>query len=134
MESACPMPRPAPLEIDPRVAGTRQVDSREFRIGGRHVGVARLGKRRGLELVAGIERAELEIAAGVGLKRVDQLAGRIELEIAAGIGRRNFPRRTQERALAHRGVAPALRADEPMIGGVLLDQGDVGIARMFVAG
>jgi hypothetical protein len=74
-------------------SGTRQVDSREFGIGGRHIGVAWLGERRGLELVtACIERAELEIAAGVGLKRVDQLAGRIELKITAGLSGRDFGR------------------------------------------
>ena len=83
IESAWPRPRPGPdLEVDSRVAGSRKVDAGELRVRRRHVGIACLGHRRRFELVAGIERTQLEIASRVGLEGIDQLARGIELEVA----------------------------------------------------
>ena len=107
MESWCPRSKRAgPLEVDPRVAGPGQVDPRDVRVGRGHVRVA--GPQRGrLELVAGVQRAELEVLARLGLEDVDQVAGGIELEVAIRLGRGDFRRRAGPQAGPHGRVARA---------------------------
>ena len=99
----------ARLKIDSRVAGPREVDARELRDRRPSRRNRSASKRRRFELVAGVQRAQLEIAARVGLKGVDQLARRIELEVAVGVGRGNLGRRAQKRA----DLAPKSRSSSP---------------------
>src|SRR5271166_1268237 len=87
------------LEVDSRVAGAGEVDSGEVRIGGGDVRVAG-SKRGGLEFVAGVQGAELEVAARFRLQHVDEIAGGIELEIAVRLGDRKLAR---GRGAGHRG-------------------------------
>ena len=95
------------LKIDAGVAGPRQVDAREVRVGGRDVRVAR--RRSGVDSNSSLaSRAlELEVAARLGLQGVDQVARGIELEIAVRLGRRHLGRRAgRQRAWAARLVSP----------------------------
>ena len=125
---------PAPLEVDARIAGAREVDARDIRIGCGHVRVAGT-KRSRLELVAGIQGAELEIAARFRLQNIDQIAGRIELEIAVRFGRRNLGRGAHHRAGSDGRVAgTGSRGDEAVIGRVFLDQSDVRVAGLLEVG
>ena len=134
IESACPSRGRPGLEVDPRVAGPGEVDARRA-LGSDAVTSESLGlgQRGGLELVAGVEGAQLEIAARVGLKGVDQLARGVQLEVAVRRGGRDLGRRAQKRAGPHRRVARAAGADDAVIGRVVLDQGHVGVARLLAS-
>src|SRR5208282_1967232 len=126
--------RSGPLQVDSRIAGAREVDSREVRIGRGHVRIAGAQRDR-FKLVAGVQGAELEIAARVRLQRIDEIAGGIELEIAVRLGGRNLGRGTDYRAGPDGRVAgTGIRREELVIGGVILDQGDVRVAGLFQVG
>ena len=106
IESWCPRSKaPAPWRLIPESLGRDRLIPERFGIGGRHVRVA--GPKRGrLELVAGVQGAELEVAARFGLEDVDQVARGIELEVAVRLGRRDLRRRAGPIGLGRTAVSP----------------------------